>query len=243
MIRCLITRVSPVDWGAAWSCSSLAALLTPHKVAGFYLLPSLLTPGTVGTWILWHHHGPESFLSAPEAGCFKDWKYILKSCQKLHWHNVFLKILFFPFITKLWGTFSRLLCWHFLLLVVNLLLVLNSCEYQIWYVLYSLLVLHYSLFIDIYTSLSMFNGSNCPAKQVWVSQSHLKQRGWKEVRILNFFRGSEDRLSSIIKCMKSLLSQTVGFFQHPCVFRRCLSFCLYDSLSDKQPLMSTLLSC
>ena len=147
MIRCLITRVPPVDWGAAWSCSSLAALLIPHKVAGFYLLPSLLTPGTVGTWILWHHHGPESFLSAPEAGCFKDWKYILKSCQKLHWHNVFLKILFFPFITKLWGTFSRLLCWHFLLLVVNLLLVLNSCEYQIWYVLYSLLVLHYSLFI------------------------------------------------------------------------------------------------
>lgn len=150
---------------------------------------------------------------------------------------------FFPFTTKLWGAFSRLLCWHFLLFVVNLLLVLNSCQYQIWYVIYSLLVLHYSLFIDIYTSVSMFNDGTCPAKQVWVSQSHLKQRGWKEIRILNFFRGSGDRLSSI-KCVKSLLSQTVGFFQHPYVFRRrFFSFSLYYSLSDKQPLVFTLLSC
>ena len=199
VIRYLVITVPPADWGAACSRSSLTALVTPVRRQAF---------------IFFLHCSPQAQLGLGSSDTTMDLR-ALSLLLKLvvsRIENIYLNLaksfidtmfswkFFLPFITKLWGAFSRWLCWHFLLFVVNLLLVLNSCQYRILYVLYSLLVLCYSLFIDIYTSVSMFNDGTCPAKQVWVSQSHLKQRGWKEVRILNFFRGSGDRLSSIIKC-------------------------------------------
>lgn len=120
-----------------------------------------------------------SFASALESGCFNGWKLYIKPFQNLNGH---LKILY----TCNWKilSLSSSFGWNFLLFVMNTLLILSSCKYQIWYVLCLLLVFKWLTIPWYWNSFefhhSCHDGGIGHAKQVWGS---LNQGRWKKIRI------------------------------------------------------------